>query len=978
MPTFYDSQGNAHILAAEIGRGGEGTVFYVEGNTELVAKIYHETIDEEKAQKLRLMADNKNERLLRVAAWVVETLHNEPNGKTVGFLMPNIKAKEIHELYSLKSRRIHFPEATWHYLVHTATNLARAFYSLHKYSHVIGDVNHGNCVVLADGTVKLIDCDSYAISNGKKRFRCEVGVATHLAPELQKANLRDVERLPEHDNFALAVVIFQLLFLGRHPFAGNYLGDKDKTLEDCIREFRFAYGKDAKKRDVQQPPGTLHLEEASPRIAALFDRAFDERSDNRPSPREWVEALVDLSNSLAQCGINPGHRFYQNLETCPWCRIESQTGLMLFPFIISEEQNDGERTFNIFTVEKLINNLGVQRNLPAKLSKPTSLVKPEPATEVVEKSKLYRNQQIIIVSGYFLALLFFNFAFGILLGTIFGIFLMMVIFSVLGNDGKKMQNTLMAELVAVEDKWKLLEKEWNLSSSPQMFAGDIKAIKQKVSKYKHFQVSARKELIQAEKTHKHREFTNYLRSHRLANNDIEGISDQDREELIKQNVWTAAEIDEKRFRDHYHLNDKIINNLLNWRKKVEADFSLDTNDEDLKNEKERILGENRQKSAFIEKEIETSLESLQKRSIESVKSQKLLVPQSQEIAKDILQCQSNLDAVGDSSMALISLILITFIVPFFGGMFSEIYSPRETIEVSKDYESDSGSDEILESPTLKLKDADDFVYNDEYMTREEMESLDVPDIEITHNAIELLDNTTREYLSDNLIRQAIWLVKDSKDNYKKADAKVKLAQKVSPENYKAFEQYGKALYDQGAFEKSLTFLKSIEWSNEGDLTRLYIGLNSLELKRYIDAREALLNVVRDNPTNFAYYNLGLAYKHLNEYEKAARSFEYAIQMNFNDVDSHYELGYIFFKLNNKESFNNEYSILLDLDDKKAAELLKNSYKLPPSKNGKAKADIETKTAPVRIEERTKSGRGSGQGSGRGSGVGYGTGRGSSN
>ena len=127
--------------------------------------------------------------------------------------MPNVKAKEIHELYSLKSRRVYFPEATWQFLVHTAGNLARAFHNLHKNAHIMGDVNHGNCVVLADGTVKLIDCDSYSIKTDKLRYRCGVGVATHLAPELQGADLSEVEREDKHDNFGLAVIIFQLLFL---------------------------------------------------------------------------------------------------------------------------------------------------------------------------------------------------------------------------------------------------------------------------------------------------------------------------------------------------------------------------------------------------------------------------------------------------------------------------------------------------------------------------------------------------------------------------------------------------------------------------------------------------------------------------------------------------------------------------------------------------------------------------------------------
>jgi DNA-binding helix-hairpin-helix protein with protein kinase domain len=104
MPTYYDSTGKPYALSIEIGRGGEGTVFYCPNDLSLVAKIYHEPIDEEKAEKLQWMAANRNDGLLKVAAWIVDTLHDKPNGKIFGFVMPNVKAKEIHELYSLKSQ----------------------------------------------------------------------------------------------------------------------------------------------------------------------------------------------------------------------------------------------------------------------------------------------------------------------------------------------------------------------------------------------------------------------------------------------------------------------------------------------------------------------------------------------------------------------------------------------------------------------------------------------------------------------------------------------------------------------------------------------------------------------------------------------------------------------------------------------------------------------------------------------------------
>ncbi len=94
MPIYYDSNGSIVSLTTELGKGGEGSVFSVTGVANLVGKIYHQPISADKSEKLRWMASNKNQSLLKVAAWVTDTLHDRPNGKIVGFLMPSVRAKE--------------------------------------------------------------------------------------------------------------------------------------------------------------------------------------------------------------------------------------------------------------------------------------------------------------------------------------------------------------------------------------------------------------------------------------------------------------------------------------------------------------------------------------------------------------------------------------------------------------------------------------------------------------------------------------------------------------------------------------------------------------------------------------------------------------------------------------------------------------------------------------------------------------------
>ena len=118
--------------------------------------------------------------------------------------------------------------------------MARAFATVHAEGAVIADVNHGGILVGADARVRLIDCDFFQIIAGGRCFPCDGGVPIFTPPELQDRNLTGVIRSENHDNFGLAVMIFLVSFMGRHPFAGRYLGEGDMPIERAIEEHRFA------------------------------------------------------------------------------------------------------------------------------------------------------------------------------------------------------------------------------------------------------------------------------------------------------------------------------------------------------------------------------------------------------------------------------------------------------------------------------------------------------------------------------------------------------------------------------------------------------------------------------------------------------------------------------------------------------------------------------------------------------------------
>lgn len=339
MSRLFDASNRDVRLGGRIGRGGEGSVFEVVGDPNAVAKVYHQPLDAKKSSKLLAMVHQANTAISEIAAWPTTTLHGSRGGRIVGLLMPKIIGHHpIHHLYSPAQRKVTFPAADWSFLVHTARNLAQAFTTVHGQGHVVGDVNQGNIVVSSNALVKLIDCDSFQITENGRTYPCEVGVGHFTPPELQGRSFGGLIRTPNHDAFGLAVLSFHLLFMGRHPFVGQFHGPGDMPIERAIREFRFAFGQGTRTGQMTPPPHVLRLGAVSQTLAALFERAFSEaaaRTNSRPTGPEWVAALDSLRHELQACRRYAGHKYHRALSDCPWCAIERGGGPDFFISITS-------------------------------------------------------------------------------------------------------------------------------------------------------------------------------------------------------------------------------------------------------------------------------------------------------------------------------------------------------------------------------------------------------------------------------------------------------------------------------------------------------------------------------------------------------------------------------------------------------------------------------------------------------------------
>ena len=329
---LYDSRGNRIHLEASIAVGGEGTIHRLSGGGGLLAKIYSSPPDLIGQLKLLELVRIHNPALEQFSAWPQELLFENTQGtKIVGFLMQDFgDSIPLKDLFADSSRIFHFPQLTWTGLIQIAENTARAVNIAHSHNLVIGDLHPRNILVNKSAFPRLIDCDSFQITTPQRVFRSVARLPEYLPPELHGVDVSKLDGTPNHDRFGLAMIIFQCLFVGKNPFSGQFLGQGDLELETAIKQQRYAYGPNARQREMVPPIDALQPEHMTPEIATLFERAFL-TIKNRPTAAEWITALTNLKKQLTSCPENRSHSRLASQSACPFCELQQKTGVGLFP-----------------------------------------------------------------------------------------------------------------------------------------------------------------------------------------------------------------------------------------------------------------------------------------------------------------------------------------------------------------------------------------------------------------------------------------------------------------------------------------------------------------------------------------------------------------------------------------------------------------------------------------------------------------------
>jgi DNA-binding helix-hairpin-helix protein with protein kinase domain len=524
-------------LGPRLGKGGEGEVFSLEREEANAVKIYTVSDLAEREQKVEIMIRDGMASKAPQVAFPLSVARDE-TGRFSGFLMKNaLGHKPLHELYSPGSRKIHFPQADYRFLVRTAQNVAKAIASVHAIGCVIGDINQSSILISKAATVALIDSDSFQVTDGDQTFFCRVGVPEYTPPEMQGVSLAKVPRTANHDAFGLAIVVFQLLFMGRHPFVGSVRRGEIPSLYDSIRDFRFVY---TEQRDVgmAQPPGTPTLSAFPEEIAAAFETAFGrETVDARPTAQQWIDLLGSLEESLVRCAVQKLHWHPSRAQECPWCAMEATLGATLFVSFIPP----AERTLHAFDPGAGGFNLAAIWQQIAAFPQSTIRWLPAlPATTIRPSSRVRLGRW----------------------------------------RGRAFLDNLKREYVELEQKWLAALNIWRTRTGVAAIEDLLQELRAARDAYDRLASEEKLQLLAYERGRRVRQLHAYLDRFEIRRANIRGIGPAQEIALASFGIDTAADLSESKLMNVPGFAHADTSGLFSWRRRLESQFAYDAKEND--------------------------------------------------------------------------------------------------------------------------------------------------------------------------------------------------------------------------------------------------------------------------------------------------------------------------------------------------------------------------------------------------------------
>ncbi len=326
------------VFSDLLGKGGNADVYKEQIGANSYAVKRYRTKAKVDVDKLEFMIRNHPGNIFQELggvryprfSWPLALIREESDSKVIGFVMPLVDEKRSRTLdyfydFTLSKRLSWKSSAALSFKVDILKNLCLSIRELHENGTLLIDLKPQNIRVF-EGTnvVTLLDCDSFKVIDGKsdRVFEADMVSSDYISPELLRAGVDKSAMSIAQDHYALAVMIFQMLNNGIHPFQGVLVDEEVSAATNDEKAALGFYPYGLNKHSKILPREQSIHDSLLGTTRALFDDAFC-AGRVRPTAAGWTEHFDGILQSklivrCKDCPADVEHMHFRD-KPCPKC-----------------------------------------------------------------------------------------------------------------------------------------------------------------------------------------------------------------------------------------------------------------------------------------------------------------------------------------------------------------------------------------------------------------------------------------------------------------------------------------------------------------------------------------------------------------------------------------------------------------------------------------------------------------------------------
>lgn len=318
-------------LGKLLGEGATGRFHAIPALPGAAAKLYHDA-EEAALHEARIealiaappalpAAEHEGMRYPQIA-WPQAKLFDR-SGRFIGYLKPEIDfdiTTNLADLLDDQARRRAWVSSYYGYRVLVARNLASVIAELHRAGHHMIDLRPEKLrFYRATWWIAVAHADGFSTAHKRERTPADQLSEDYVAPE---SWARPIAQLgAEQDLFALAIILFQLLNNGIHPFASGPTRKRGQPTDIQTRILDGLYGYALHPRRGAEPAAASLHTMFRRDTREMFDAAFVP-GRQRPTAEAWRDHLDRLVEQMIPCDARPDEHV-QFGQGCALCEVEA-------------------------------------------------------------------------------------------------------------------------------------------------------------------------------------------------------------------------------------------------------------------------------------------------------------------------------------------------------------------------------------------------------------------------------------------------------------------------------------------------------------------------------------------------------------------------------------------------------------------------------------------------------------------------------